>query len=268
MDNLFEIASKVSTPLGIGGIAVVALFLLYRQFLKLPVFAQLTKMQTYDTLNKLMKYVLYVALLAIVLAVIAYIVPYVIPKKETPLEGMLTPDGKRTPSAFLTACDALQDWGLSEDLDLEHVPKLLFGGSVAAITEFGEMVIATIEDEPVLWLDWKPEGVLVSANVFSRNDRVVAQIVDNQFHINPNNYFRIDRPSRSELIVYDQYLEEVLDVHLHNETSIEITGRFQASPGTPSMIVTDEAMSYVGGTAVVWSKGCFVSDRSGTVFSF
>ena len=78
MERLFEIASKVSTPLALGGIVVVVLFLIYRAILRLKIFTKVTKTDTFKLINSLIIYLFILAVVAVVLAAISYVLVHYI----------------------------------------------------------------------------------------------------------------------------------------------------------------------------------------------
>lgn len=77
MNNLFEIASKVNTPLALGGIIAVTLFLIYKIILKKEIFPKLTRIHSYKLLTKIVESLFFLALFAMLLGFIAYIYVHV-----------------------------------------------------------------------------------------------------------------------------------------------------------------------------------------------
>src|SRR6266545_4854182 len=79
----------------------------------------------------------------------------------------------------------------------QHVPQgalsVYFGNSVAFGTMFPASII-NVAGEELLAMNKTEDGISISCKVFSRDSRVVAEIIDNEFHINANNYFRKKRP--------------------------------------------------------------------------
>jgi hypothetical protein len=78
MLDLFELATKVSTPLALGGLIVGALFLTFRQILSMNIFPQLTKQLGGKVIIKIIHTFLILALVATVLGFIAYVLPTII----------------------------------------------------------------------------------------------------------------------------------------------------------------------------------------------
>lgn len=74
MEKLFEIASKVSTPLALAGIVVMVLFFTFRSIIRLKIFSKQKEQNTFKVLNKVLNYVFILALISIVLGVTSYIV--------------------------------------------------------------------------------------------------------------------------------------------------------------------------------------------------
>jgi hypothetical protein len=86
MENILEIASKVSTPLGLGGLIVGALFLIFRQILSMNIFPQLSRQLGGNILIKIINSFLILALVAIVLGFTSYILPTAMKAYYPPLE--------------------------------------------------------------------------------------------------------------------------------------------------------------------------------------
>ncbi|MGC9995145.1 MAG: hypothetical protein ABSE79_07465 [Terriglobia bacterium] len=68
------------------------------------------------------------------------------------------------------------------------------------------------------------DQICLGVRIFGRDGRIVAEIRDNEFSSNPNNYFRKERPDKSTLIVYDQEDKKVLDVRFLNPTTVRFLG--------------------------------------------
>jgi hypothetical protein len=114
-----------------------------------------------------------------------------------------------------------------------------------------------VRKESVLSIGKSGSGMTVSAKVFSRDGRIVAQIVDNGFFINPNNFFRRERPDKSTLVVYDQEGRQVLVVRYLNPSAVKILGIFNF-PGISPIIIEENQQAFEG---VVVSRYCFGSNR-------
>lgn len=85
MDNkLFEIASKITRPLSLASITLIALYLIYRTILGLNVFSPLEETSTFALLKFLADRIFYLALFSLLLGVISYL--YVQRLKAKPQE--------------------------------------------------------------------------------------------------------------------------------------------------------------------------------------
>ena len=76
----------------------------------------------------------------------------------------------------------------------------------------------------VLWVDYRDDKVFPDADIF--DGRILAQIRNGEFFLNPNNYFRRERPDAHTLVVYDQMAKERLNIRFLNPHAIQITGIF------------------------------------------
>ncbi len=141
----------------------------------------------------------------------------IIVHKETPPEtethGVLVPANKPMPP---NPC---------EGLGPPDAFFIFLGNSASFTTRFPHTIIR-IGSDNILTVDKKEDQISVSARVFSRDGRIVAAIKDNEFFINPNNYFRRERPDPHTLVVYDQMNQKVLDVEYLNSRGVRFLGVF------------------------------------------
>jgi len=72
--------------------------------------------------------------------------------------------------------------------------------------------------------------------------KIVAELKENQFHINPSNYYRIEKPNEHALVVYDAQGNEALNVYFLNPAAIKLTGRFYFPKRQPIIITEDWLM--------------------------
>ena len=73
----------------------------------------------------------------------------------------------------------------------------------------------------------------------------MADIEDNEFHINQNNHFRQKRPDNHTLIVYDQRNVQVLHIRYLNPRAVKVLGTFHC-PDHASVVVLEDSVS-IGG---------------------
>ena len=52
---------------------------------------------------------------------------------------------------------------------------------------------------------------------------MIAEIVDNRFYINPNNFFRIEKPDSHSLLVYDLNNKKVIDIRYINSHTVRVS---------------------------------------------
>ncbi len=159
------------------------------------------------------------------------------------LSGLLIPDNRPTPP---NTCRTIPADSLA----------LFFGNSVAYTNTFPHTVIE-VGTEPILVINKQDGKVTVSARVFSRDGRIVAELKENRFYVNPNNYFRIEKPSSHALIVYDQEAKQALTVEYLNPSAIKILGTFYL-PNRPPIIINEDWQTFAGGRI---SHFCFGNNR-------
>ena len=159
------------------------------------------------------------------------------------MSGELIPANKPTPP---NACGTIPPNAIA----------LLLGNSGAYNSSFPHTVIE-VGNEPLLIINKKGNRIAISAKFFSRDNRIVGELKDNQFYINPNNYFRIERPDEHSLIVYDQEGNKVINVEFLNSSAIRLLGRFYL-PNRPPIIIEEDFLTLGGGKM---SRFCFGESR-------
>jgi hypothetical protein len=168
-------------------------------------------------------------------------------KKEAEHHGVLKPGNEPQPQH---PCHEMPDGAF----------VILLGNSASYTTMFPHTILE-IRGEEILSVSKSDEGLLLSGKVFSRDGRIVAQLIDNEFFINPNNYFRKDRPDQTSLVVYDQRSREVLRVHFINPSTMKVLGVFHY-PGTQPVIIREE-FQMIG--TIRMSRTCFGNNRKDIV---
>jgi hypothetical protein len=116
-----------------------------------------------------------------------------------------------------------------------------------------QITVVRVVGQSLLSIEKKDKGMSINAKIYSHDRRIVAEISDNRFQINPNNYFRRERPNKHALVIYDQEGTEVLNVDYLNPNTVQITGRFLYPSRAPVII---EATSLrIGGN--IFQQACF-----------
>jgi len=156
---------------------------------------------------------------------------WIITRELLQLSGILTPDKKPTPPSPYTG----------------DIPKnavaLYLGNSVFYTDKFPHTVIEVGKEQAIV-INKKEDKITISAKLFSRDGKIVAELRENKFYINPNNYFRIERPNEHTLIVYDQESNQILNVEYLNPYVIKFLGRLYF-PNHMPIIITEDCV-YIG----------------------
>ena len=137
---------------------------------------------------------------------------------ETDTSGLLRPASEPTPP---TPCGST-------------IPKgalILLLGDSASYTTASHQTVIKVAGEDLLSIDRKDSGIAITAKIFSADRRIVAKITDNEFAINPSNYFRRERPDHHTLAVFDQQDQRVLYVRYLNASAIKLLGTFHTARG-------------------------------------
>jgi len=119
-------------------------------------------------------------------------------------------------------------------------------GTSAAYSSASPHAVIRIKGEPVLSFERAYGEIAINARVFSRDGRIVAEIRRNEFFINPNNYFRRERPDSHSLIVFDQENRRVLDVRFINPRALRFLGIFNHP--THEVVISESEGLFAGGT--------------------
>jgi hypothetical protein len=101
--------------------------------------------------------------------------------------------------------------------------EIFFGNSVAVVSQFPHTVISS-NGVPRLGIDRGPDGSIgINAHVISIDGRIITEIKDSQFMVNPNNYLRLERKDKSSLSLLDQFGRMVLDVRYINPSAFLVS---------------------------------------------
>jgi len=146
----------------------------------------------------------------------------VVVPQETEYSGLLSPDHRPTPP---NPCGAIPRQAL----------VILLGNSAAYSSQPSHNVLK-VKNDVVISFERLEGRIAINAMVFSRDGRIIAEIQRNEFFINPNNYFRKERPTPHCLKVFDQEGRLVLDVDYINSKAIRIGGIFN-HPGYPQPVI-------------------------------
>jgi hypothetical protein len=105
-------------------------------------------------------------------------------------------------------------------------------GSNAGLSTYDDVSVLNVAGTELLDLRRTTKGLAISAKTFSADGKIIAEIIDNRFYVNPNNFFRIEKPDSHSLVVYDLMGIRVLDIKYINTRSVRALGIFQL-PGAP-----------------------------------
>jgi hypothetical protein len=126
------------------------------------------------------------------------------------------------------------------------------------------LIVLTIGSEEVLALQKTESGMSVSAKVRGPDGQLEAQIVDNEFFINPRNSFRLQRGT-SSLSVFNPQGSRILDVEFLNPHVIKILGTFFGPSGEEIKIEEDEQLYASHGSRFISHGDCFAGGSLGTI---
>jgi hypothetical protein len=146
------------------------------------------------------------------------------------LFGVLIPDNKPTPTE---PCSNIP-------------PKMIAMMCGNCVTYTGHLphIVLRVGDKDLLIINKEQNRIIVSGRFYSSDGRIVAELKDNYFAINPNNYFRIERPDHHRLVVYDQKGDQILNIEYINAMFIKLLGTFYVPNHDP--VIFDENGIHIG----------------------
>jgi len=142
--------------------------------------------------------------------------------------------------------------------------RVFFGNSEGFSTQ-PRLIVWTIGTDDILVLQKTESGMSVSAKVRGRDGQLEAQIVDNEFFINPRNLFRIQGAGTSSLSVFNPEGQRILEIEFLNQRAIKILGTFYGSNGEEITIGENEQVFLSHGAKFVSSHSCFGGGEGGMI---
>lgn len=165
------------------------------------------------------------------------------------LSGMLEPANQKQPVLRITVPDGA--------LVVE------FGGNLAYSTA-SSLVAVKFGGENLVSLIRRDGKIAVNARVYSADGRIVADIENNEFTVNPNNYFKIKHPDKSTLIIYNQLGEEAMNVVFVSPAYLILNGVFY-KPGRGTIKATKDGIVLNGNITI---RDSVAGENQGAAFSF
>jgi hypothetical protein len=150
----------------------------------------------------------------VAIVVLLSMVNTAIQTRETEFEGLLTPANEPTPDNICSRGGLLPRQG----------SMLMIAGGSASFTTFFPQTVFKIGDDPIVTMNKIGDKIAISAKLFSEDGRIIAELHDNRFSINRNNFFRRERPDQHTLVVFDQRDVQVLYVRFINKSTIKFLG--------------------------------------------
>ncbi len=140
---------------------------------------------------------------------------------------------------------------------------VLYYGSNAAIALTFPHTVMRIEGRDVVSLNRNPDGqVTINLEILGKDGRAIVVIKDNVFTVNTNNFYSMEWPDKSSLIVTDRQREKVLDITYLNESAIKILGTIHYAGIT---VEIGPEITNIGGMKV--SHSCFSANNADIVLN-
>jgi hypothetical protein len=168
------------------------------------------------------------------------------PSPESELSGVLVPANE--PDPFDISSGPSPDFRkYFPDYNARVVPpadalKVFLGRNVAWIKKIGTSKVLRIGGKDIITMNGTPDGLYVSANIWRKDGRSVAEIKDNNYTSNPRNYQRPRRLDPHEIQFLDKSGELMLKVRYINENAVVFQGTFYV-PGHLPVIATEDMVT-------------------------
>jgi hypothetical protein len=146
-----------------------------------------------------------------------------------PLPDILQLLGGRMPPGDLTR----------DDITISNGEMAVFLGDVVVSTPESAFTVIRLYGKEVLKVAKINGGLAVSADIWGKDEKIVATIETNQFTINLNRALPMMRPDEHTLLVRDEKKEPVLYVRFMNPNAIRIAGLFRGGSGYPVLVNSD-----------------------------
>lgn len=142
----------------------------------------------------------------------------------------------------------------------------IFLGNSEAYSAEQRLVFLTIGGDEVLVLQKTESGMSVSAKVRGPDGQLEAQIVDNEFFINPRNSFRMQGAGSNSLVLFSPQNQRILDIEFLNPHVIKILGNFFGPRGEEVKIDKDQQLyGSSNGAKFITSHDCFRGGTGGVI---
>jgi hypothetical protein len=122
---------------------------------------------------------------------------------------------------------------------------VLIGGGVYTRPMIGKTSLIQRKEETVLSVNGTADGIMIDANIYNKDGGLVARIKNNEYRILTNDSSYTEQRDLSTIAVFDSAGAEILFVHYENQRTMRIRGIF-ASPGKPTVTVTDKSIDFPG----------------------
>jgi hypothetical protein len=169
---------------------------------------------------------------AVVVIMFGLITLHFIPPNETETHGWLTPGNEPIP----------RDNACASYSAPESIAVLL--GDSGIVNRMPFLVALSGCGHALLWIDRGSKGLRVQARIF--DGKIVAEIKDNEFILNPNNIFKRERPDAHTLIIYDQLDQKRLSVRFLNPQVVQVTGIFSYPGCNRQAVITENSITTSG----------------------
>ena len=104
---------------------------------------------------------------------------------------------------------------------------IIYWGNSTSFSNQKYLSLIQVRNRELLGMDRDARGnILVNAEVFGEDKKIIVEIHNNNFTVNQNNIFKMERPDRSSLRVVDQYNRPALSVRYLNSHAIKVLGLF------------------------------------------
>jgi hypothetical protein len=182
----------------------------------------------------------------LVLLMFLVVAPF-LPPNETEFHGWLTPGNLPSPKVPNQCADAAS---------IPDTLSVFLGSNVQLIPAARTTSdVITANGDSLLSFQRTPDGIAVTATVYDEQGTVVT-VVHNEFErATGGASFRMERPDRHSLTVYDRWNKPVFGVTFLNPSAISVTGVFRHPPSGAILTITADYLRCI----VTFHASCFGS---------
>jgi len=131
---------------------------------------------------------------------------------------------------------------------------MFYGDSASYATSFPYTVLKVKGEPKIVLLKNADGGIAITMDVFDKEEDIVAQIINNEFTVNPQKTFEIKSDKSHLPVIVVRHKQEVFSITYLNPNAIKIKAVLYYPNTEQPLIITDDKVLFGNGTI---SGSCF-----------